>query len=89
MDEIKKMLREVINNQSAFRQEMFRKFDELEGRLTKRIDEIAKDLKYLTKRVDNLGKQQAYLEDNTPTREEFDILEKRVDKIENKTSAAL
>lgn len=29
--------------------------------------------------------QLAYLEDDTPTREEFDHLEKRVDKLEQKT----
>ena len=32
-------------------------------------------------KIDKLGRQLAYLEDDTPTREEFDHLGKRVDKI--------
>jgi hypothetical protein len=55
-----------------------KKIDGVEERLTKRIDGVEKNL---TKIIEKIGKQLAYLEDDTPTREEFDKLEKRVDKI--------
>ena len=37
----------------------------------------------LENRIDNLGLQIANLEDDAPTVEEFDQLEKRVEKLEN------
>lgn len=33
-------------------------------------------------RIDKLGRQLAYLEDDSPTIKEFDLLDKRVTKIE-------
>ena len=86
-DDTQKMLRTIINGQSAFRQEVVSKIDNLGLKLTKKIDEVSKDLKDLTGRVDNIGKQLAYLEDDAPTRDEFSTLEKRVNKLERKTSA--
>lgn len=44
----------------------------------KKIDKVEENL---TKRIDGIGKQLAYLEDDTPIREEFDKLEKKVDQI--------
>lgn len=88
MEEIKKMLRAVINGQSAMRQEMLSKISGLnvkvEG-LDKKIDGVEMRL---TKRIDKLGKQIAYVEDDAPTREEFDGLEKRVQKVESKMASA-
>lgn len=46
------------------------------------IQKIDKVEKNLTGRIDKLGKSLAYLEDDAPTREEFDNLEDRVDKVE-------
>lgn len=92
-DDTQKMLRTIINGQSSFRQEVFTKFDRLEQKLTRRIDGLEGKIdqveKNLTKRIDSLGKQLAYLEEDAPTREEFDKLEKRVDKIEHKHSQTL
>ena len=79
MDEIKKMLSAFINSQSAFNQRIE---SELK-RLGKKIEDSEKNL---TRRIDALGKQLAYVEDDTPTRDEFDDLEKRVDKIERRSS---
>lgn len=39
--------------------------------------------------IDKNGRQLAYLEDDAPTREEFDILEKRVGKLEQKPTSVL
>lgn len=89
MNDTQKMFQTIINGQSAFRQEVFGKFDKLEKKvdkldekLTKRIDDLDNKL---TNRIDSLGKQLAYLEDDAPTRDEFNELEKRVDKVEQKT----
>lgn len=88
-DDTNKMLRTIINGQSVFRQEVLgridkldKKIDGVEERLNERIDGAEKRL---TNRIDKLGKQLAYLEDDTPTREEFDKLDKRVNKLEQKT----
>lgn len=87
------MLRIIINGQSAFKQEVLGKIDKLdqkidkvEKNLSEKIDSVETNL---TERIDKLGKQLAYLEDDTPTREEFDKLEERVDKIEQKSSPVL
>ncbi|MCL5019409.1 MAG: hypothetical protein M1426_02885 [Patescibacteria group bacterium] len=88
MDDIQKMLRAIINGQSAFRQEVLgkiekldQKIDKLGERLDRKIDGVEKRL---TERIDKIGKQLAYLEDDTPTKEEFDKLEKRVTKVEHR-----
>lgn len=93
MDDIKTMLRSIINGQSSFRQEVLSKIDKLDTKLTNRIDDVEDNLKNLIKkvdkRVDNIGKQLAYLEDDAPTREEFDKLTGRVDKLEHKSASTL
>ena len=80
MNDTQKMLRVIFNGQSAFRQEVLSKIDKVDkkvvrlgDRLEGKIDSVEKNL---TGRIDELGKQLAYLEDDTPTREEFDNLEK-------------
>ena len=87
------MLQAIINGQSSSRQEILSKIDKLEKKLGGRIDGLESRIdqveKNLTARIDKLGKQLAYLEDDTPTREEFDNLEKRVDSIEQKTTPVL
>lgn len=86
MDDTPKMLRAIINGQSAFRQEILSRLDKLETKLEGMINKVEKNL---TERIDKLGMQLAYLEDDSPTREEFDKLEKRVDKIEQKATSTL
>lgn len=83
------MLRIIINGQSAFKQEflsfkkeVLRRFDETD----RKIDGVEERL---TKRIDSIGKQLAYLEDDAPTRDEFNNLEKRVGKLELKPSASV
>lgn len=91
MDDTKKMLRAIINGQSNFRQELLRKFDQFEKKLTGRVDELEEKIdgveKRLTERLNKIGRQLAYLEDDTPTREEFDGLEERVDKLEQQPTS--
>lgn len=89
MNDIQKMFQTIINNQSAFRQEILKRFDEMDKKFESLRGETRRSEKNLTSRIDKIGKQQAYLEDDAPTREEFDKLEKRVDKIESKAASTL
>jgi len=77
-DDTQKMLQIIINGQSSFRQEMLKKFDQIDRKFEsvgERFDSLEDNL---TARINKLGKQLAYLEDDAPTREEFNTLEKRV-----------
>ncbi len=94
MNDTQKMLQDIINGQSTIKQELLSKIDEVDKKVD-RLDakvagldgKIDKVEKRLTQRLDKIGSQLAYLEDDTPTREEYDDLEKRVDKIEKYTVA--
>lgn len=92
-DDTQAMLRTIINSQSSFRQEVLGKIDKLDIKVDKldeklsgRIDSVEENL---TRRLDKIGKQLAYLEDDTPTREEFNQLEERVEKTEQKVTTSL
>lgn len=93
MDDTQKMLQVIINGQSTFRQEVLGRIDKLDKRLSGKIDALDQKVdkvdKHLTERIDKLGKQLAYLEDDAPTREEFEQLEKKVNNIEQKISSIL
>ena len=89
MDEIKEMLKAVINGQHALRAEMIDKIFSLEHKMEKgfaegdkRFAEVDTRFVEVNERLDRQGKQLAYLEEDAPTREEHNILEKRVEKIE-------
>jgi len=87
MDDTKKMLRAIINGQTTLKGELLSKIDKVDKKLSDKIDSLDQKVdrveKNLTKRIDNIGKQLAYLEDDTPTREEFDNLEKKITPISN------
>lgn len=84
-----KIIKAVVNGLSALKMEMLSGFEEVNKRidrvelsLTKKIDGVEERL---TKRIDKIGGQLAYLEDDAPTREEFDNLESKVDKLISKS----
>lgn len=88
MDDTKKMLQAIINGQSAMKSELLTKIDKVEKKvdnLDKKIDEVEKNL---TKRIDKIGLQLANLEDDAPTLDEFNNLEKRVGKLEQRIVSA-
>lgn len=89
MDDTQKMLKALIKGQA----ELSNKIDNIKFELSVNIDNVhreVQDLRVETKdgfkkvndRIDTLGKSLAYLEDDAPTREEFDCLETKVMKIE-------
>lgn len=84
MDDTKKMLRAIINGQSAMKSELLGKIESVHKEVQDLRDETTSGFKKLTERVDKIGLQVAYLEDDAPTREEFDNLELRVKKVEQK-----
>lgn len=80
IEDLQKMLKAVVNGLSTLRAETQsgfktanKKIDDLEAGINRRIDSVEE-------RLDNIGRQVAYLEDDAPTREEFNSLEKKVDK---------
>lgn len=94
MNDTHKMLQAIINGQSATKQELAAKIDKVDQKVERLAGSVAgldgkidKVEKRLTERLDKIGMQLAYLEDDAPTREEFDNLETRVDKIEQKTAS--
>jgi len=68
------------------KQELMTKIDEVNSSLSGKIVSLDKKIdivdKKLTSRLYKLGKQLAYLEDDTPTREEFDGLDTRIKRVE-------
>lgn len=82
MDDTKKMLRAVINGQSAMKAELLTKIDSVDKKVDKLGEKMDAGFKKVNGRIDKLGKSLAYLEDDAPTRDEFDDLTGRVDKIE-------
>lgn len=85
------MLRTVINGQSAMKSELLTRLDEVSKKLSGRMDSLDKKIdgveKRLTERIDKIGLQVASLEDDAPTIEEFDNLEKRVTEVEQKVAS--
>jgi len=88
MNDTQKMLQAIINGQSSLKEELLKKVDSVDQKVDKlagtveglagKIDQVGNNL---TGRIDKLGRQLAYLDDDTPTREEYSNLEKRVDKM--------
>ncbi|OGM25450.1 hypothetical protein A2715_05375 [Candidatus Woesebacteria bacterium RIFCSPHIGHO2_01_FULL_39_32] len=95
MDEVKSLFRKIVNGQSVLKQELLveikkvnSKVDGLEGRMKTGQNSIRKEMregfKKVNSRLDKIGKSVAYLEDDAPTHEEHNKLEKRVIKVEKK-----
>lgn len=79
MNNTQKMLQAIINGQSAIQQELLSKVDKVDQKVDRlgervagldgKIDGVEKNL---TQRLDKIGRQLAYLEEDTPTRDDFD-----------------
>ena len=82
MDDLQKTLHALINGQSAFRQDVLAKIDKLGQKFDNKFDGLDKKIdgveERLTNRLDKIGRQLAYLENDAPTREEFNPLEKKI-----------
>lgn len=86
INELKTMVRAVINGQSSLKAELIAKIEATEKKLENKIEnletEMKKGFKDVNHRVDLLGKQLNVLDDDAPTSEDFAKLVKRVDKLE-------
>ena len=89
MDDTKKMLQAIINGQSALKQELLSEIKKVDGKvnnLDSKVESLRAEMKQgfekLTARVDKIGLQVARLEDDTPTRDEFDDVDSRLKKLE-------
>jgi hypothetical protein len=85
-----KMLRVIINGQSAMKEELLKEIHKVDKKVDigfKSADERSKNIDKrfdgVDKRIDKLGLQIAKLEDDAPTIEEFEGLEKKVAKIQD------
>jgi predicted nucleic acid-binding Zn-ribbon protein len=88
---VRNEIRKVVNAQSALKSELLaeikkvnKKADDLETEMRKGFKGVDVKLEKLIKRVDIIGLQIARLEDDAPTVEEFNALEKRVFDLERK-----
>ncbi len=72
-----KMLQAILDSQVSIKNE-----------LKDLKEEVHSGFEEVNDRIDKLGESLAYLEDDAPTREEHDELEKRVTKIEKKLIAS-
>ncbi len=89
MEEVKEMLRAVINGQSAMKQELLAKIEKVDKKVERLEAKVEKGFKKVNSRIDNLGYQLAELDDDAPTGEEFRTLEKRVGGVERKIASAV
>lgn len=84
--ELKTMVRAIINGQSAMKAELIDKIDSVEKKLESKISnlevEMKKGFKEVNNRCDLLGKQLNVLDEDAPSGEDFNILVKRVERIE-------
>ncbi|OGM61443.1 hypothetical protein A2961_00955 [Candidatus Woesebacteria bacterium RIFCSPLOWO2_01_FULL_39_21] len=91
MNDTRKMLRAIINGQSAMKGELLGEIRKIDKKLSLDIGGLRREtregFKGLTKRVDTIGLQVARLEDDAPTREEHGQLKKRVIKLEHKIAS--
>ena len=86
--EIMKMLRAVVNGQSALKQSLMVEIKKNRDAITaldKKVDGVEARL---TKRIDMQGSQLAELDDDAPTGQDFRSLEKRVAKVERRLASA-
>ena len=87
--------RKIVNGQSAMKIDLLgeigeinKRFDGLENKMNKGFSNVDKKIIELTKRVDKIGLAIARLEDDAPTIDEFDKLQARVKKVEQKVALA-
>lgn len=77
-----KILQAILDGQTQIREDL----KKLTNELSLRIDNLQK---MLTTRIDKLGLQIANLEDDSPTIDQFDDLEKRVSQLEERPTQRL
>lgn len=94
MNDGEELFRKVANAISASKSGVLGEIKKVDGKvegLDKKVDMVREDMvgleNRLTKRIDKIGLNLARLEDDTPTLEEFDKLQGRVTKVEEKVAS--
>lgn len=82
-----KMLQAILDGQRAIREELRGDIKKVERNLAQLIRKNEKHIRKNGERLDKIGKAVAYFEDDAPTIEDFDDLEKRVGKLEKTVSS--
>jgi archaellum component FlaC len=89
VEEIKEMLKAAVNGQHALKAELLREISMLRKETNSGFKKVNAQFKKVdtrfdevNNRLDKQGKQLAYLDEDAPTHDEFEDLEKRVKKIE-------
>lgn len=85
--EIKKMSKAVINHISTVKSELLMEIKKSRDESNHKFEQMNKTLASHTKRLDRIGRNVVFLEEDTPTRDEFDRLESRVLKVENRIAS--
>lgn len=88
MDDVKKMLRAIINGQSAIKQDLQAEIKLLRGEMDEYRMDSKEEFEKVNRRLDKIGMQLAYLDDDASSREDMDALEKRVKKLEQRLFAS-
>jgi heterodisulfide reductase subunit C len=93
LTEIEKTLRAIANRQSSIsedilksKKEVLQEVKKVDNKVIKLDGEVKQGFKKVHERLDKIGLQVAYNEDETPSRDEHDALEKRVTKLEHHVS---
>lgn len=86
-DNTDRMLRAIINGQSAMKSELLGEIHKVDKKVDDIKTEMNNGFKKVSDRIDKIGLQVAELDEDAPTSEEFDKLEKRVTKVEAKVAS--
>ena len=83
-----KMLKAILDGQRAIKEELKKDIKKVDKKVDKGFRGVNKRIDETNKRLDKIGKSVAFLEEDAPTIEEFDNLEKRVSKVEKQVASA-
>ncbi|HWA51678.1 MAG TPA: hypothetical protein VG895_01325 [Patescibacteria group bacterium] len=73
------MLQAIFDTVSSLRNEI----KDLRNEMNDKFKKVDENFKKVNQRLNKIGESVAYLEDDTPTRKEFENLENRVNKLIN------
>lgn len=86
INELKTMVRAIINGQSSMKADILKKLGDritkVEAQVSEHRKETKRGFKDINNRADLIGKQLNALDEDAPTNDDFSTLVKRVDRLE-------